>query len=238
MVHRNRSEIETDELTRGVVRKTRMKKMPRLSLLFTLSQREQTKERSGLKLPPAGRKQAHCPPLLPFTSAALHRHGLVDVGEKGLAHTKLAARIDRSGSQTWATQDPPQTLIYHILLPHCSTGIAQAPGAAQCMHCPTVLYQSMTVLARDEEVKSACLRPPPCRIIILISNLSQKSITWEYKAINYWPGDQVTRGGRTSRFSKGFIPRGAVCPPSTATPTQEITTSPKPFRMGFMGSAV
>lgn len=92
MVHRNRTEIETDELTRGVVRKTD-KKMQRLSLLFTSSQREQTKKRSGLKLPPAGRKQEHCPPLLPFTRAALHRHRLVGAGEKGLTHTKLSARI-------------------------------------------------------------------------------------------------------------------------------------------------
>lgn len=46
-----------------MVRKAPMKKkIPRFSLLFTSSQTEQTKERSGLKFPPTGRKQAH--PLL------------------------------------------------------------------------------------------------------------------------------------------------------------------------------
>lgn len=45
-----------------MVRKAPMKKIPWFSLLFTSSQTEQTKERSGLQFPPTGRKQAH--PLL------------------------------------------------------------------------------------------------------------------------------------------------------------------------------
>lgn len=103
------------------------KKSHDFSLLFTSSQTEQAKERSGLKFFPTGRKQAHpllCHGMKSFPSQCSSETQADGCRCKGPCLHEGSSQ-GRSGSQTWATYrrtDPShQHHSYHILLLHFST---------------------------------------------------------------------------------------------------------------------